>query len=434
MKILKQRLSLTLILVGAFCFASVASAMAGAAPTVYSFVNGSQVTTVAPDGSGNIITPADPVAPQGKLFIGWGYEVDFKKSTTTPNDFAGYTLFPSKSNRSYPSYKATVLNTLGITTFKAIFVTPKTITKGNAYREQLGYTDNPETFLYLLSPYDEGSYNATNPYNYEPYSYYKVSLEASKSLYIQDAYRSNVYVYHDVEGYDDTVSFSQSNSLNTLYRGSSVKKMEFFSEVSKDICFAITGNVPYSASPFTLTVSDKEGMAIPKFRIDWISVGKIAKTTEAYPNQSVVAPTVTRSGYNFGGWYTTAALTHKVNFAKEYMPDKNTDYFAKWINRDTHIKAVKTTRGVWVEKWNEARRVNTLKFRSKSGKLSFYAKPKFKESKVYIKTGKTWKKGTKVRLTVKPGKTKVFYYKVVSEAGTNKARVYKVVVKNKQAK
>lgn len=445
MKTLKQRLVLSVILVGAFCFAGAASAMAytnqGKVVT-FDPANGSAVTTAVVNAS-NYLTVPNPPKKEGYLFVGWGFTEKKSPEKITDKNI----LFWNEQDDQQFEVTTTYYNVNAYPRLTAFYAKVKGSLKMDT---EFGYgflTEHSQTVfnvlygssssLGVITPYDVYEVNinkalAIDGPGQEPPRTVVASPDGLINFDESDDYLGS-FMY-DADGY--YISQERNLDQGNNYYDNAVETNYFFPTKAGKYYAVVTPSQGYTNNGsgfYTVTVSSKK-VDLPKLGIRWVSEGKTVKTTTPYPGQDIVAPTVTRSGYNFAGWYTSSNFTRALNTTADKAPAQYISYFAKWINRDTHIKAVKTTRGVWVEKWNEARRVNTLKFRSKSGKLSFYAKPKFKVSKVYIKTGKTWKKGTKVRLTVKPGKTKVFYYKVVSEAGTNKARVYKVVVKNKQAK
>lgn len=139
----------------------------------------------------------------------------------------------------------------------------------------------------------------------------------------------------------------------------------------------------------------------------------------------------TRSGYKFGGWYTSTSYTTKWDFSKNIIT-KNTVLYAKWISTNSYLSKISKNHGSWdkylhFKKSGGIMRINVSRSTSSLTLTPVRASSK---AKVYTKVSNgKYHKLSKVTIRIKRGSLRTIKYKVVAESGAT--RYYTVYITRK---
>lgn len=411
MKLLKHKMLVFLASLIILLFASVSSACAWDEVAVFDPQNGSEKIIFNLDElEGEEITiPAMPKAPAGKVFVGWAKQQVGEKypEIVFPRRVCGDEKFSFDDGADHY--------------FFAQYIPIRTA-KTYPYINYSYLSENTEGY----SIYRYGSEGGT-PDSIYASDLYKISLTAGKKYYFElnapgrspwlallDKDFNSVGEYGDIDeenfshDYDDLITFTPEES-GTYYI---TVNAEWYDELGA----------------YQLIVADEQ-VAFPKLQIEWISQGKVFKTTETDPGEKIVAPKISRKGYTFQGWYRDISYTRILN-PEDTMPVAHASFFAKWTSNDAKVKGIKTSTGTLTQKWAPTNIYNCLRIPSNKSSVTVTPIRSNAKATIYMKhAGGKYKKMNLMTVSVpRKGQTRAIYIKCVSETGNSSTSVHKLYI------
>ena len=408
MHTIKNKALLLFALVSLVLFSSIATAFAAETLAVFDPKNGAEKTYINFDnGEGGFDVPAVPKAPEGKFFIGWAQQAVGAK-------FASVAF-----RRSDCGEWVDVDAAGGQLNYFAQYASLRTAKRFPNIN--FGYlSENSEG--YFASWTDEGVDDV------EANDLYKIELTKGEKVFFQlnsPGRDKDFELYNSKFEYIDDGTYTIPEKETFANCGD--QKIEYTAAESGTYYIVVSASWYDEMGSYMMLVSDKM-QEFPKLTIDWISAGKVVKTTNADAGEKIVAPKVTRKGYTFVGWFRDLSFTKILN-DEDLMPVAHTSFFAKWTSNDAYIKAFKKSNGRFTQKVTKTNYINRLKISKKKPSVTVKPVKSNSKSTVYMRTaGNKWAKVNSMKVKVAKGKTKTLYVKCISQTGSKYAKTYKILV------
>lgn len=377
---------------------------------VFDPMNGSEKTFISldEDNSYHAAVPAVPTAPSGKVFLGWASQSAGQKYPTIEfwrEDIPSSMLnFGDGVNRYY-------------------FADYASLRPAGIYPNiNFGYLSE-HTDGYALS-FDEGYIEDVCANDY-----YSVQLTAGTKYYFQlnmPGRTPEFYLYDKDFAELASGDGSIANTDTFAHYGDSI--IEYTPTTSGTYYLGVCASW-YDEMGFYQMIASTQKATFPKFKVEWISVGNVVRTSELDPGENIKPPAIARRGYTFAGWYRDTAFTKAFKTDEEIMPVAHIAFFAKWTSNDSKLKGMSKSAGYLTQRWTRTNYINRLRIRRSTSKVTIRPVRSYSKATVYMKyKGGTYKAMNSMRISLKRGQTKTVYIKCVSQTGTKYTSVYKLFV------
>lgn len=376
--------------------------------------NGTEKTIITLDASNSFqsVVPTAPVSPSGKVFLGWASRNAGDKYPTIEfwHDAAGQDTFSFSDGTS-----------------RSYFADYATLRTAKTY---------PYVKYGYLSEHTDGFAQVTA---HDPtqdvcaYDYYQTTLTAGTKYYFELSMpgRAPDFFLYDKD-FSELASgeISIENADQFAHYGDKIIE---YTPTTTDTYYVGVCASQYEDMGLYQMIYSTQKVMFPKFKIEWISAGKVARTSELDPGENIIAPSVARWGYTFAGWYRDISFTKAFKTDEEIMPVGNIAFFAKWTSNESELKGMYKSTGHFTQKWTGINYINRLRIRERTSSVTIRPIPRNSKSTMFMKyKDGTYKIMSTMKISLKKGQTKTVYIKCVSQTGTKYTSVYKLLVTRKK--
>ncbi len=177
------------------------------------------------------------------------------------------------------------------------------------------WTINTYTITYVIDNDATGNPLATAPTTNLTYTVETATFNLPRPTAIKDGYNFIGWYSEYTEG-DDGKVYDDEKQVSSIQKGTTGDKT-FYAYIDEKATYTFTFNYNDGATPTTTDISVQEGK-----------------------KPTAMSPAPTRTGYMFGGWYTTADCTTAYNFNVniEEIDEENRVAYAKWTAKTIEVQ------------------------------------------------------------------------------------------------